>query len=168
MSRGFVKESDQEEVPIVPPRAELPVGTINYVTQAGMNDLLMEKQGLIEQKSSLSHTSESEQRIASNHLDALLLQLETRIASARIVDLTQQPEDEVRFGATVTLRIEGQKKPKQFQIVGVDEASIAKGKISFISPIAQAITGKKAGEKVILKLPAGEKAYEILEIKYVP
>lgn len=168
MSRGFVKESDQEEVPIVPPRAELPVGTINYVTQAGMNDLLMEKQGLIDRKSSLSHTSESEQRIASNHLDALLLQLETRIASARIVDLTQQPEDEVRFGATVTLRIEGQKKPKQFQIVGVDEASIAKGKISFISPIAQAITGKKAGEKVILKLPVGEKAYEILEIKYVP
>lgn len=43
MSRGFVKEGDQEDIPIVPPRAYLPDGTINYVTQAGMNELLAEQ-----------------------------------------------------------------------------------------------------------------------------
>lgn len=44
MSRGFVKENDQEEIPMVPPRADLPEGVANYVTHAGMNALLAEKQ----------------------------------------------------------------------------------------------------------------------------
>ena len=47
MSRGFVKEEDQEEIPMVPPRADLPEGVTNYVTRAGMNELLEEKQALI-------------------------------------------------------------------------------------------------------------------------
>jgi transcription elongation factor GreB len=42
MSRGFVKEDDQEETPIVPPRADLPEGVVNYVTQGGMGELLNE------------------------------------------------------------------------------------------------------------------------------
>lgn len=166
MSRGFVKESDQEEVPIVPPRAELPAGIPNYVTQVGLNALQTEKEDLIRQKNELGPTSESEQRIARNHIDALLLQLEGRIASARVVDLSQQPVDEVRFGAMVTLRIDNQKSPKKFQIVGVDEANITKGKISFVSPIAKAITGKKSGEKAIIKLPAGEKVFEVAGMEY--
>lgn len=166
MSRGFVKESDQEEIPIVPPRTELPAGVTNYVTSAGMDGLLAEKQDLTNEKNNLSYTSESELRIASNHIDALLQQLDPRIASARIVDLSQQPKDEVRFGATVTFRIGEGKKTKQFQIVGVDEANISKGKISFISPIAQALTGKKSGEEVVSKLPAGERIFKIIKIEY--
>jgi hypothetical protein len=47
MSRGFVKEDDQEEIPIVPPRADLPEGVANYVTQVGMNELLTEKHMLV-------------------------------------------------------------------------------------------------------------------------
>jgi transcription elongation factor GreB len=43
MSRGFVKEDDQEDVPMVPPRAHLPAGIPNYVTQAGMDELLAER-----------------------------------------------------------------------------------------------------------------------------
>jgi transcription elongation factor GreB len=50
MSRGFVKEDDQEETPIVPPRADLPEGVVNYVTQGGMDELLNEKQELISEK----------------------------------------------------------------------------------------------------------------------
>ncbi len=44
MSRGFVKEGDQEEIPMVPPRAHLPEGAMNYVTPTGMNELLAEKE----------------------------------------------------------------------------------------------------------------------------
>ncbi|HPI80274.1 MAG TPA: hypothetical protein PLM35_07040 [Cyclobacteriaceae bacterium] len=47
MSRGFVKDGDQEEVPLVPPRADLPAGETNYVTQAGYDALLAEKGGLL-------------------------------------------------------------------------------------------------------------------------
>ena len=60
MSRGFVKEDDQEEIPIVPPRADLPEGVTNYVTQAGMNELLEEKQMLLHEKRTLDSSSENE------------------------------------------------------------------------------------------------------------
>ncbi len=53
MSRGFVKEDDQEEVPIVPQRAFLPEGVQNFVTPAGMDLLLTEKKALISEKESL-------------------------------------------------------------------------------------------------------------------
>ena len=49
MSRGFVKEDDQEEVPMVPPRAHLPLGVTNYVTRAGMDELLAEQQALMDE-----------------------------------------------------------------------------------------------------------------------
>jgi hypothetical protein len=50
MSRGFVNEDDQEEIPFVPPRADLPAGVTNYVTQFGMDALLYEKQMLIDER----------------------------------------------------------------------------------------------------------------------
>jgi transcription elongation factor GreB len=53
MSRGFVKEDDQEEVPRVPQRAYLPEGMTNIVTQVGMNQLLAERQMLINEKDNL-------------------------------------------------------------------------------------------------------------------
>ena len=53
MSRGFVKEGDQEEIPILTPRAYLPDGVTNYVTQVGMDKLLDEKQMLINDRENL-------------------------------------------------------------------------------------------------------------------
>ena len=50
MSRGFVKEDDQEEIPMVPPRTFLPEGVTNYITQAGMDELMAEKQMLTDKK----------------------------------------------------------------------------------------------------------------------
>jgi transcription elongation factor GreB len=62
-----------------------------------------------------------------NHINAKL-QLNNRIATAKIVDLNNQPNDEIRFGALVTLKIIGKTELQQYQIVGVDEADISKGK----------------------------------------
>ena len=64
MSRGFVKEDDQEEIPMVPPRADLPEGVLNYVTQVGMDELLAEKQMLVDEKNMLDSSNEDEKRIA--------------------------------------------------------------------------------------------------------
>ena len=167
MSRGFVKEDDQEDIPLVPPRAALPPGVTNYVTPAGMNALFSEKEMLIDEKSNLPVTGENEMRITINHINAKLQLLNNRIAEARIVDLDGQPQNEVRFGAWVTFRISVTKEVHTFQIVGVDEADISKGKISFLSPLAKAFTNKKAGEKAILKSGKEERVFEILEIKYL-
>ena len=166
MSRGFVKEDDQEEIPIVPPRADLPEGVINYVTQAGMNELLAEKQGLLDERSKLDSTNENEKRIALNHINAKLQLLEQRIATAQIVKLSDQAPDEVRFGAKIRLKIEATGRVQTFQIVGVDEADISKGKISFTSPLAKLLINKKAGDKAVLKRGREDLIFEIIDISY--
>lgn len=166
MSRGFVKESDQEEIPIVPPRAYLPEGTINYVTREGLDELLAEREELINEKENLNKADENEKRIVQNHINAKLYLLNHRIDTAVIVDLDEQPQNEIRFGARVTLKMEETGRIKTFQIVGVDEADVSKGKISFISPLANALTNKKEGDKVVLKRDKKDIVYEIISIAY--
>lgn len=166
MSRGFVKEDDQEETPLVPPRAEIPNGLTNYVTKNGMDELLAEKQALIDEKTAFEARTDQEKRITSNFINAKIHLLEERIATAKLVELSEQPKDEIRFGATVSLKIGNSSKPQNYQIVGVDEADIKKSKISFISPIAKILIGKKVGEKAILKLAKEDRVFEVMEIKY--
>jgi transcription elongation factor GreB len=166
MSRGFVREEDQEEIPIVAPRADLPTNVTNYVTQVGMDELLDEKQKLIDEREHIDITNEKERRIASNYISAKLQLLNERIITAQIIDLSKQPQNEVRFGTLITLKIGKDTKLQRYQIVGVDEADIAKGKISFISPIARILTDKKVGDKAVLKLANEDKIFEIMEITY--
>ena len=167
MSRGFVKEEDQEEIPMVPPRADLPNGAVNYVTKIGYNNLLEERNALSLEKESLQHDNEKERRIANNLINAKLQLLNERIASAKIVSLNEQPKNEVRFGATVKVVIDNAETPQQFQIVGVDEANIAKGKISFLSPIARILISKHIGDTATLQLGKVERVFEIIEITYM-
>jgi len=166
MSRGFVKEDDQDETPIIPPRADLPEGVINYLTQVGMDKLLTEKQMLINERDHLDITNEKDRRIASYYINAKLQLLNNRISTAKIVDLSKQPQNVIRFGAFLTLKIGNETKLQYYQIVGVDEADVSKGKISFISPIARILTKKKVGDKALLKLPKEVRIFEIMEITY--
>lgn len=168
MSRGFVKEDDQEEIPIVPPRADLPIGVTNYVTQVGLDELLVEKQELIDEREHIVITDENERRIVINHINAKLQLLNNRIATAKLVELKNQHQHQVRFGALVSLKIGNNIKLQNYQIVGVDEADISKGKISFISPIASLLINKKVGEKAILKLATEDRVFEIMDITYKP
>jgi transcription elongation factor GreB len=166
MSRGFVKEDDQEEVPIVPQRAYLPEGATNYVTRAGMDQLLAEKQMLIHEKDNLSSNNENEKRISLNYINAKLQLLNNRIAEAKVIDLKEQPQNEIRFGAIVTLKTEASGNIQILQIVGVDEADIAKGRISFISPLAKALLNKKIGDKISLKRDREDIVFKIMDITY--
>ncbi|TXE10600.1 GreA/GreB family elongation factor [Gelidibacter salicanalis] len=166
MSRGFVKEEDQEEVPMVPPRADLPEGAVNYVTQVGMDALLDERARVTAERDQLEAINEKEKRITTNYINAKLQLLNNRILTAKIVDLSNQPQDEVRFGAQVTLKIGNEKSLQKYQIVGVDEADISKGKISFLSPIAKLLTDKKVGDVAVLKLAKEDRSFEIKKIDY--
>lgn len=166
MSRGFVKEGDQEQIPILTPRAHLPEGVTNYVTQAGMKELLEEKKALTDDLANLRIIDENERRIASNHLKAKLQLLNERILTAKIINLDEQSPDEVWFGATVTVSIDNETELQKYQIVGVDEADVSRKKISFISPIAKILTGREVGEKVTLALANGTRTFEIMEIVY--
>jgi transcription elongation factor GreB len=166
MSRGFVKEDDQEEIPIVPQRAHLPEGVPNFVTRVGMDQLLAEKQMLVNEKDNLNSGNENEKRIALNYINAKLHLLNNRIAQAKVVNPNELPQNEIRFGALVTLKTEGLGNIQTFQIVGVDEADISKGKISFISPLAKILINKKTGDIVILKQAKKDTILEIMDIAY--
>src|SRR5699024_1433124 len=166
MSRGFVKEDDQEETPVIPPRAALPPGVTNYVTPEGMRLLLEEKEISEKEIRDLSITDEQANRRAVNIITAKLNQLQERIVSARILDPKEQPKDEDRFGAIVTYQFLQSSKRHTFQIVGVDEADVQNGKIAFVAPIARAITGKSEGEEIDFKLGNETRKLKILEIGY--
>jgi transcription elongation factor GreB len=166
MSRGFVKEDDQEEIPIVPQRAYLPDGVPNFVTRSGMDQLLAERQLLVSEKDNPGSPNDNDKRIALNYINARLNLLNNRIAEARVVNLNEQPKNEIRFGATVTLKTQESGNIQTFQITGVDEADISKGKISFISPLAKTLINKKTGDRIILKQPNKETVFEIMGIDY--
>src|SRR5690554_4697628 len=166
MSRGFVREGDQEEPPIIPPRAALPDGVINYVTPIGLKQLKNELEALENEIAQLSTTNETERRRELTVLNGKLDLLQERIAAARVLDPNQQPKDEIRFGATVTYRKIANKLVNTFQIVGVDEADLKLKKIAFVAPIVVAITGHKVGDIVDFKLGTEIRKLEILEINY--
>ena len=166
MSRGFVREGDQEEAPVIPPRAALPNNVTNYVTQEGFEALKSEKIELLDELSNFEKTDEREKRRKSAEIDGKLNLLNERINSARVLDSKDQNQDEVRFGATVTYKIDSSKTPVTLKIVGVDEANIREKKIAFIAPIAKAMIGKEVGEIARLSLGGEEREVEILEIVY--
>ncbi len=152
---------------MVPKRAFLPEGVTNFVTRNGMEQLLAEKEALILEREELNIANENERRIAVNYVNAKLQLLNNRIAEARVVDPKDQPQDEITFGAIVTLKNIASGKIQNFQIVGVDEADIARGKVSFISPLARALINKKSGERIPLKREKDEIVYEVLKINYL-
>ena len=153
MSRGFVKEGDQEEVPMVLPRAFLPSGTPNYVTPEGLKKLQDEMETLKKE-----WTDAGSNYVTKNYLDAKMRLLSERINSAVLIDNTKANPDVVSFGMYVKYN------DKVIRIVGVDEADASKGLISFISPIAKALIGKKKGDKFEIKVPRGTEIVEIFEI----
>ena len=173
MSRGFVKEDDSQQPPIIPPRAALPPGTPNYVTPAGLEQLRAELTALEAERTQAEANRDND--TDRTHLLSLyngrIALLTERIASAKVVDPRTQPPKEVRFGATVTLRtVSGGKVgfERKFTIVGADEANVAEGKVAFISPIARAVQGAKLGKSVALKLGPKEEVVEVAAIAYEP
>lgn len=162
MSRGFVKEGDQEEVPLVPPRAFLPAGVVNYVTPAGMEQLLQEREDLLRERDGIrADGQETDARVTRNFLNAKLELLENRIKIAKVME--PKKTGEIAFGSTVTMRMGGNEL--QIQITGVDEATASKGKVPFTSPMAKALFGHRVGDIFDIQLPAGMKTVKILAVE---
>ena len=93
--------------------------------------------------------------------------LESQLQAAEVIDPEKRPQtDTVYFGATVTIAREDDSR-EVYKIVGREESDPEKGKISYVSPIAKAIIGKKAGEEVLLRTPKGEEYIEIEKVEYI-
>ena len=99
-------------------------------------------------------------------IDRRLAHLARIMKAAKVVDPAEQPtRDHVRFGATVELADEDDNR-RTVTIVGNDEADASQGSIGWSAPLARALIGAKVGDERIVRLPAGEKSYEVMAITY--
>ncbi|WP_233383671.1 transcription elongation factor GreA [Methylobacterium sp. C25] len=103
---------------------------------------------------------------AQSHNEGRVLELESMIARAEIIDVSKLSGDRIKFGATVKLVDDDTEEEKSYQIVGEPEADVHAGRVSISSPIARALIGKGVGDTVEVTTPSGGKSYEVLEIKY--
>ncbi|MBX7457269.1 transcription elongation factor GreA [Qipengyuania sp. 1NDH17] len=99
-------------------------------------------------------------------VEAMIGDLEGKIGRAQIIDPTTLSGDKVIFGATVTL-LDEDDKPVKYQIVGQTEADASKGRISYTSPIARALIGKKVDDEIEVTVPSGDKFYLVEKIEFV-
>lgn len=99
-------------------------------------------------------------------IDRRLSYLSKVMKQAKVVDpASQEQRDTVRFGATVELADQDDAR-RILTLVGEDEADASAGRISWVAPIARALVGARVGDERAVRLPAGEKSYEILSISY--
>ena len=97
-----------------------------------------------------------------------ITEIEAKLSDSEIIDISKiEPTGKVIFGTTVTLFNLDTDESVNYQIVGEDEADVAAGKISVISPIARAIMGKPGGEEIVVEVPSGEVHYEIEKIEHI-
>jgi transcription elongation GreA/GreB family factor len=162
MSRAFVKETDGDDAGEDLP--ERPVSRhANYVTPAGLNFLRGQVRELQSLRSQLANSEDiaDKQRLKSVERD--LRYFETRASTATLVDPAAGADNHVHFGATVEV-LDGEGKTSSFAIVGEDEAEVAAGKISWVSPLARALMDAEVGDRVAWRRPAGDKELTVIAI----
>jgi transcription elongation factor GreB len=162
MNRAFVKEPDEGA-----PTEGLPERQIsehpNYVTPAGLRQLEARVGELETRRLELLDGDDPAGELA--YVDRDLRYYTARLESAIPVDMSGQPRRKVAFGAAVTVSQPGGKR-QTFTIVGEDEADLKEGKISYVSPLAEALLEARPGKTVLWRRPAGNLELTIEEIAY--
>ncbi len=183
MSKAFTKESDSDEAEAEAPDAPdpLPQGFKNYVTPNGLKLLRDELEQLrrierpkvvevVSWAAANGDRSENGDYIYGKkrlrEIDRRLRFLLKRIESAEVVDSSRQNHDRVFFGATVTYVDADGEAESTLRIVGIDEASTARGEVSWVSPIARALMKAEEGDVVELRTPNGARRIEVVGIAY--
>jgi transcription elongation factor GreB len=181
MNTAFTKEPDpdnEDQDAGVPP---IPAGLKNYITPAGFKRLKDEALHLLDKErpelvkvihwaASNGDRSENADYIYGKRrlreIDRRIRFLTKRLDAAVVVDPAAREEtDQVFFGATVTLMHEDGGE-KVYSIVGIDEADVSRGRISWISPLAKALIKAREGDTVIVKTPGGNESMEVVGIEY--
>jgi len=182
-NKAFVKENDGgDDDEELAPALRLPAGSKNYMTRRGYDALRAELDQLVRiERPKLVETvawaagngdrSENGDYIYGKkrlrEIDRRIRFLIKRIESAEVVDPEAQAgNDQVFFGATVTLCDADGDAEQRWQIVGVDEADASQGRISWISPLARALLKAREGDVVRFMSPAGLRELEVLEVRY--
>lgn len=106
-------------------------------------------------------------REQQSFVEGRIQDIEGKLGHAQIIDVAKLPQDDkVIFGATVTVINLDTDQTHVYRIVGDDEADVRSGKISYQSPIARALIGKREGDEVAVQTPSGTVEYEIDRVAY--
>lgn len=184
MSKAFVKEGSGDEADDDGEESApaIPHGTKNYITPAGLRRMQDELRNL--KTKERPHYTEIVSWAAGNgdrsenadyqygkrklrEIDKRIRFLAKRLDNIEVVDPVKAACDQVRFGATVTIRDEDGSL-KTYTIVGIDEMDMEKGRISWISPIANAMFKAHEGDYITFRTPKGVREVEVVKIEYLP
>ncbi|HTH40476.1 MAG TPA: transcription elongation factor GreB [Rhodocyclaceae bacterium] len=181
MSKAFTKETDQDDDDLDTGAPALPAGTKNYMTRDGHRQMREEFERLVKADrpelvkvvswaAGNGDRSENGDYIYGKkklrEMDKRIRFLTKRLENAVVVDPTEQENvEQVFFGATVCI-CDGDGTEATYQIVGIDEANVSVGRISWISPLAKALMKAREGDLVRFQSPAGLREIEIVEIRY--
>jgi len=182
VSRAFLSESDdafmEDDVPEV--KLPLPPGVKNYMTPEGAERMGAELNELVSvtRPELLTQISQSVADGASLEKEAMLkrrrrlreverrIEYLTRMADiVEVVDPEKQDPARVLFGAAVTVDEEG-KGERVYRIVGLDESDPGSGRVSWVSPVAKALIGKRVGDAAVVKRPAGDAKMKVVKVEY--
>lgn len=183
MNKAFVKEGegddDEDAAPGLPP---LPAGARNYLTPQGYRRLRQELMTLLDEERPkivevVSWAAKNGDRSENGdylygkkrlrEIDRRIRFLGKRLDSAVVVDNAGKTHEQVFFGATVTV-LDEDGNERTVSIVGVDELDPARGRVSWISPIATALLKASVGDVVTLRTPRGTEELEVVDIRYDP
>jgi transcription elongation GreA/GreB family factor len=165
MSRAFVKENDLEHAGIDIPERPLS-DEPNYVTPRGLKLLNQTIDDLENEREALNEKKDDpmvKQKIAVIERD--MRYFAARIESAILTSSQEEDPSQVLFGAKVTVKDE-EGKLLTFQIVGEDEANILEGRVSYLSPLAEALLGAVVDDEVVWEKPIGDSYLTIQKINY--
>ena len=152
---------------------------ISYYTKEGLEKIKAELSGLkskgraeiakqiaeARDKGDLSENAEYDAaKDAQGHLEAKIAQLENLLSGARLLDETKIDISSASILSKVTIKNKKNGASMTYMLVSEEEADLKAGKISTQSPIGKGLLGKKIGDTAIIKTPAGEIEFEILNI----
>lgn len=181
MSKAFTKETDSDDDDLPEGAVALPKGTPNYITPTGFQALQdelrqltrVERPKVVEVVSWAAGNGDRSEngdylygKKRLREIDRRIRFLTKRIEAAKVVDPAAQTNiDQVFFGATITYA-NSRGVEKTIRIVGIDEADLESGKVSWIAPVARALMKAYEGDTVQFKAPGGMETLEIIEISY--
>lgn len=105
-------------------------------------------------------------RDKQSFIEGRVMELESLISTAQVIDPSKLSGNRVQFGAHVELVDEDSDQERAYQIVGDHEADIKQGRLSISAPLAKALIGKEVGDTVSVPAPGGDRTYEILKVTY--
>ena len=101
-----------------------------------------------------------------SHIEGRIRTVEDKLARAQVIETGGNPPETVRFGVTVVLTDDDTGERVQYTITGEDESDVSAGLISVTSPVARALLGKHVGDEVNVRVPKGNRTFEVLDLRF--